>query len=114
MGPLHFESQALKFLLLPQDKANHVIYGAVVSSLSAAAVLAAGVTPVSWTPLIAMASATATGVIKEVMDHRANKLADKQLLVRPHSVEPLDVAWTAAGGAPAAFLTWRLLVALGF
>lgn len=104
----------MKLPLLPQNKANHVIYGAVVSCAFVAATLTLGVLPVGWVPLATLASAAAVGALKEYMDHRANKQADRELMVRPHTVDPTDVAWTAVGGAPAAFLTWRVLVTLGF
>lgn len=103
----------MKFPILPQDKANHFVYGSIVAAAAPSLFLAFG-GQVTWVPILALTSALVAGVLKEVMDYKANKIADKELQVRPHTIEPLDVAWTAAGGISAALVSWRVLVALGF
>lgn len=102
-----------KLPLIPEAKANHVIYGSVASAAAPALFLALGGL-VTWVPLLAIVAALVAGATKEWLDHKENKTADRVLEVRPHSVEVLDIAWTTLGGLPAAFVSWRVLAALGF
>lgn len=66
--------------LVPQDKANHFVYGAVVGALAAAAV---------GHPNAALIAAVALGFVKELYDLAGSK----------GTPDWRDVAWTAAGGA---------------
>lgn len=65
--------------LIPQDKANHFVYGAVVGALVAA---------VTGYPNAALVSAVVLGFVKEMYD----------LATKTGTPDWRDVVWTAAGG----------------
>jgi hypothetical protein len=81
--------------LIPQDKANHAIYGAVVA-LAAYSVGLAGHIP--HAPVIGLAAATTVGALKELADWLLNRRAIAAGLPPPHGVEFLDFAATSLGG----------------
>lgn len=68
--------------VLPQDKANHFVYGAVIMALSALVVQ----------PLQALAIVGAFAVLKEGVDWCLKRKGGK------HGVEVLDILATVAGG----------------
>ena len=74
---------------LPQDKANHVIYGAVIALL--AYIIAKWTYPQAamWISLVA---STGLGLIKEASDWWQNRKGGN------HGVELWDAVATAAGG----------------
>jgi hypothetical protein len=80
-------------LLIPQDKANHFIYGFVV--FLAMLFLSSSV---EW----ALAVSIAVGILKEAVDATLNMLAFRKGLPPPHGVEAMDAVATALGGAAGA------------
>lgn len=93
----------LAAMLIPQDKANHVIDGAIY------AIVFAAIT-VLVTPDLGLACATAIGVAilfgaaKEAYDSRHRDL---------HSVDGFDIFATALGGVAVAVAMWLGSVAKG-
>lgn len=81
---------------LPQDKANHVIYGAVIAL---AAYWVGLLTMPEYAARIALAAAVVAGAGKEVADRLANLKAQRAGLPPPHGVELWDALATWAGGA---------------
>lgn len=81
--------------VIPGDKANHVVYGAVIG---AAFTLAATPYLGSQTWAWSMVAVCAAAVLKEARDLYANYQARKAGRVPPHSVEALDAVATAVGG----------------
>lgn len=80
--------------MLPQlaaDKANHLVYGALVYLVAA---LAAVALHLPRPDLLGLAAAALAGAIKETADYIANRRAGFQL----HGVELGDFLATAAGG----------------
>ena len=95
------------FTLIAQDKANHELYGARIAAVAAAIVAGAaalipalGIAPLALllSAGAAVASGIAAGMIKEMLDARANKKAAAAGEPLPHSVEGADIAATARGG----------------
>ena len=89
--PRLLEGATLNLPLIPQDKANHAIYGACIAL----------VVQQLATPDIALLSAVACGVLKEAIDAALNwraRRTRREDLLPPHGVEPLDAVATAAGG----------------
>lgn len=86
---------------LPQDKANHVIYGLAIA-LTVFALLRLALVP--HAEYAALLAAAAVGLAKEVADAWVNYQATGNWRKGPHGVEGLDAAATAAGGL-AVFLT---------
>lgn len=70
---------------LPQDKANHAIYGAVIACV----LLMLGVSPTASLLCVAV-----VGAGKEIADWAINRMAG----LRVHGVEFLDFVATVAGG----------------
>lgn len=83
-------------LTLPADKANHLILGLMVAFFFAWLAVRAGY-PQRAAQAGAIA-ALAAGVIKESADAWNNRQARRAGLREPHTVDPLDVVATAAGG----------------
>ena len=75
---------------LPQDKANHAVYGALIFLLA----LAIFRRPDAAYALVVLAAAG-----KEVLDWLSNMRAVKAGLMPTHGVEWLDALATCAGGA---------------
>lgn len=81
---------------LPQDKANHVVYGAAVGLVAYATSLALhGPHPVA----VSMTVVAVMAVLKEVNDWRLNLAAKRAGFKPPHGVELMDAVATLAGGA---------------
>lgn len=78
---------------LPQDKANHFVYGAAI---------ACGISIVS-TPWMALAITSAAAILKEISDAWQNYKSSGDPLIGPHGVELLDAAATISGGAVVVF-----------
>lgn len=98
---------------LPQDKANHLAYGALIASCAAVVahfaiigMVGAGALP-GWILqhqavvklTAAQGASVLAGVLKELLDRRANAKAVARGEPPPHSVERADIAYTAIGGA---------------
>ena len=94
-------------LLIPQDKANHACYGAVIA-LAGYAIALAGHTPKA--ALIGFAAAVAVGTFKEVSDWVLNRRAEAAGLAPPHGVELWDFLATGLGGA----VVWLAASMAGF
>jgi len=75
---------------LPEDKANHAIYGALIFLLALA---------ILRRPDAAYGLVVAAAVGKEVLDWLSNQRAVKAGLMPTHGVEFLDALATCAGGA---------------
>lgn len=86
--------------VIPADKANHAIYGALV--FCAATLGASLFAPPRYLLIAAAAAVAVVAVGKEVADRFANWRAARAGLQPPHGVELLDVAATCAGGVLAA------------
>lgn len=90
----------MKRLVIPQDKANHAIYGALIFALVASLAMFTSYAPVArW---LGLGAAVAAGVAKEFYDYVRNRQALKAGLAKPHGVEGSDLLWTAGG----ALLVW--------
>ena len=81
--------------LIPQDKANHACYGALVA-LAGYAIALAGHTPQA--ALIGLAAAATVGALKELNDWVQNRRATAAGLPPPHGVEFWDFGATVIGG----------------
>lgn len=79
--------------IIPQDKANHAIYGAVVFCV---------VFALTHRVPVAAAVVVLVAIGKEIADRLANRRAAKAGLPAPHGVEVMDAVATCAGGALAA------------
>jgi hypothetical protein len=97
----------LRRLTLPADKANHVIWGLVVALFFAWLAARAGYP--QHAGRVGAAAALTAGVIKECADAWNNRQARRRSEREPHTVDPRDVAATAAGGLG----LWATSVALG-
>lgn len=75
--------------LLPQDKANHAIYGALIA-------LVVGVVLTREWGLVA---AIGMGALKEASDYALNRRAIARGELPPHGVEAYDLIATSLGGA---------------
>jgi hypothetical protein len=89
---------------VPQDKANHIMYGLVISIIATTvfalildnnmehvyAMIAASVIGASF--------AIVVGILKEVLDKLSNVRNQKAGLPPIHTVEVADAAYTALGG----------------
>lgn len=73
---------------LPQDKGNHLVYGAVIFNLALPLTDA----------FVALALVAALAVAKEAADWLSNHRARAAGLPAPHGVEALDALATLAGG----------------
>lgn len=83
--------------LLPQDKANHVVYGAGLCAVVASLAVVAGAA--AWAAaLIGATLALLAGLLKEQLDARANRQALAAGQPAPHGVESADVVATFTGG----------------
>lgn len=87
--------------MVAQDKANHSLWGTVAAAVARAIAHCFpeyGIPPAA----AAMAGSTLLGLLKEGIDWVLNKLAVKRGERAPHTVDPADILWTAAGGIPVA------------
>ena len=84
-------------IYLPQDKANHCIYGAVIAL--AVLLLATQFPALSLRPRdLALAAAVLAGLAKEALDQVMNMRAVAAGQAPAHGVEFLDIVATASGG----------------
>jgi hypothetical protein len=108
----YFLENKMDLPLIPQDKANHTVYGSIIASIICSATTIFMLLFDIYTDklyeqhliaaVIGLSAATAAGVIKELIDKRANNIAIKLGLVPPHSVEIADALYTTQGGIIAA------------
>ena len=84
---------------VPQDKANHFLYGSVISAVVAGAV--AFKYP-AWSGHAGLVAAAAAAALKEWVDYEENKDLERHDLEPTHGVEVLDWVYTTAGGLVAA------------
>lgn len=85
----------MKLPMLPQDKANHVIYGSVAGL---AAVVLSAFIPIlqSYLVFVPVMAGVLVGAGKEGLDYYMNKTSN---LAKPaHSVDLMDLVYTAGGG----------------
>lgn len=75
--------------MLPQDKANHLLYGAAIA-------LAASV---FVNPIVGLIAAGVAGAAKEALDWYQNKKRVATGYPPNHDVDPFDFLATLAGGA---------------
>ena len=75
--------------LIPQDKANHIVYGALISIVSLASSLLIFRVPPARALVLAMCVTVVMGWLKEAYDTRHR---DK------HTPDPWDIVATSAGG----------------
>lgn len=90
--------------LIPQDKANHAIYGGAIALVAAAIAHVAGAR--EWQAQIALGASCAAGVAKEVADYivaRRQRAAGDAVT---HGVDGWDAAATALGGMVVAVAVW--------
>lgn len=80
---------------LPQDKANHVVYGMVVFI---AALFALVWFRVPYAAYAALAITAGVGLLKEAVDAWENHKATGDWRTGPHGVEGMDAVATAGGG----------------
>jgi len=79
--------------LIPQDKANHFVYGAVIALLVGLIAQQLKL-PVAYGVVAAML----VGAVKESLDYYQNWRAKRAGLPPPHGVEFADFVATALGG----------------
>jgi hypothetical protein len=82
--------------MLPQDKANHLFYGALIGVLASGAAIALGHPELARA--VAPMAAGLAGVLKEASDAAINYHTTGNPMTGPHSVEFLDFAATLSGG----------------
>jgi hypothetical protein len=80
---------------LPQDKANHAIWGAI---LAFGVYVIASVLGIAFAAELGLLAAVGAAIAKEVTDKLANIKAAKLGLPAPHGVEVYDAVATIAGG----------------
>lgn len=85
---------------LPPDKAKHALGGALLGTVAACATVVSGYAGFAWQAAVTVA--LLAGVLKEVLDAKANRKATGKWLGEPrgtpHGVEGLDALATALGG----------------
>jgi len=80
---------------LPQDKANHAIWGAI---LAFGVYVIASVLNIAFAAELGLFTAVGAAIAKEVTDKLTNINAIKLGLPAPHGVEVYDAVATIAGG----------------
>lgn len=93
----------MQLISLPQDKANHVIYGALVAL---AALVMFHLFSVEHAPALALAVCATVGIAKEVVDYISNTLNLRAGRPAHHGVEFLDAVATVAGGVLIFLAAW--------
>lgn len=83
-------------ILIPQDKANHFIYGNLIALLAAGILANFGYN--QYSRLTAVAAAGILGIGKEILDRYLNRKAVKNGLAEPHGVDINDYFATQFGG----------------
>ncbi|HNB05743.1 MAG TPA: hypothetical protein PKV97_07420 [Thauera aminoaromatica] len=90
--------------MIPQDKANHAIYGGAIALVAAAIAHVAGAR--EWQAQIALGAACAAGVAKEVADYIVARRQRANGDAVTHGVDGWDAAVTALGGMAVAIGVW--------
>lgn len=85
----------MNLILIPQDKANHAIYGAVIFLIFAFLLGVGGVPHATGFALLAV---VIVGAIKELSDYILNRRAAAHGLPAPHTIEFMDAFATTLGG----------------
>jgi hypothetical protein len=80
--------------IIPQDKANHFVYGSVIAVAAGLVASQLGLPVV----ICSIGAAAILGATKEVLDYYQNWKAKKAGLTPMHGVEFMDFAATALGG----------------
>lgn len=83
-------------ILIPQDKANHVIYGYISSFIIGA--IYSYITGSLFNPAWFVGAAFIVGFLKELYDYGANLAAKRKNLPPMHKVSSYDVLATTIGG----------------
>lgn len=86
--------------IIPQDKANHYIYGSVIAIVAGTIAHQIGL-PVA---ICSIGAATLFGAVKEALDWYRNRKAEAAGATPTHGVEVVDFLATVAGGASVNFL----------
>jgi hypothetical protein len=89
--------------VIPQDKANHALYGALLALAVLALCTVLGIQPAA---LYALGAAVIAGAGKEVVDRLENLRAEKRGEPPPHGVELWDALATWAGGGIVFVAAW--------
>lgn len=90
----------MRHLVIPQDKANHAIYGALTSLVVQAGLLVTGAHTLGFRHKdVAFAAVIVVALGKEIYDKYMNRQAAKAGLPPPHNVEWWDFLATVLGGA---------------
>lgn len=92
--------------VIPGDKANHLIYGAVIAAVGRALALPAlswlqtryGLHPLIGPATVGLLLAVLAGAAKELWDRRSNRLAVAAGQAPAHEVSRADMLYTWAGG----------------
>lgn len=85
--------------MIPQDKANHAIYGAAIFLVTALLAAHAPIHLALSPAQLGLLAAAAGGAAKELSDYLINRRLARAGLPPTHGVEFLDAAATAGGGA---------------
>jgi hypothetical protein len=85
--------------MIPADKANHAIYGALIALAVLLAARQWGILPTLQPADLALAAAAVAGIAKEAIDKVLNMRAAAAGRALPHGVEAFDLLATVAGGA---------------
>jgi hypothetical protein len=101
------KENAMNLPSLPADKANHALYGALIFILVGAVLTLIGQAAVARPA--GVAAAVVVGLLKELLDWRANRAAVAAHMPPPHGVEKADLVATGGG----ALLCWLAAVATG-
>lgn len=80
--------------LIPQDKANHFVYGAAIAVAAGLVASQLGLQVIVYS----IGAAAILGAVKEALDYYQNWRAKKAGLTPMHGVEFMDFAATALGG----------------
>lgn len=86
--------------IIPQDKANHYVYGSAIAIAAGAAAEQMGF-PIA---ICSIGAATLFGAVKEALDWYRNRKAEAAGATPTHGVEVVDFLATVAGGAAVNFL----------
>ncbi len=113
----------MKLPTLPADKANHVIYGYTIGTVTLLmlntlifilltySINIFDVKTVLMLQLILpILSALIGGKLKEMLDAKANKIAISKGVRKPHSVESADIKFTSFGGAMVSLIILAMLI----
>lgn len=87
--------------MLPQDKANHFVWGSVAAVVGAVAAYA--LHKPQHAASFAQGATCAAGAVKELADYISNKRARAASLPEDHEVSFEDFAATTGGGIPVTF-----------